>query len=383
MTTRQLFLTVIKQAARGYKGIHQGYMYWITNVCILVQPTQCTQLQDHTIPGLQLLEVKKPLYEYHPRSLTQIWYTFGPMDKQLMGTAQASLFVTPQGQLYWVSHKDTNHYDILGQSLGTHKELHSRRYGFTVPYRAQQASVQLGTYGNTGMPMYIVQDSAGSCLGACMVRYNERSIVLHDGERVLMPAGWDTKSNKFTSMTTLQKGIKQMAIPKKTSDLLKLGKRNTTLRAKDEQPADTAVSQTESPAPVQETGVDVQYNVPQYTGTSTEVQDVKEISDVAQKQTEEKAVAAATDDLESSKPRATRVRKRIVPGLDMDFKRAVEYFGQPVAQDMSAQSVAQQLRDIRDLQIAIARRTANLGLALYQRSKEVDKIKEALKCIKL
>lgn len=165
-----------------------------------------------------------------------------------------------------------------------------------------------------------------------------------------------------------------MAIPKNTSDLLKIGKSKpavATVAATTAAPVEQAVAEP------QKTGTDVVYDVPD---DMPPFEVTEEITDVPKEasQTDE-----AGKSLETAKARNTRVRKRIVPGLDMDFRRAIDYFGQPVAQDVTAEAAAQELRDIRDLQIAAARRAANLALAVIDRSKDLEKIRDVLKGLKI
>lgn len=98
------------------------------------------------------------------------------------------------------------------------------------------------------------------------------------------------------------------------------------------------------------------------------VSDVEEVEDVAVGAVEETPEAQ-----QATKPvKKTRTRKQVVPGLKMDWGNALRYLQQPVPDTMSVAESADELRIIRDIQIAAARRETNIALHVIARAEELE-----------
>ena len=80
--------------------------------------------------------------------------------------------------------------------------------------------------------------------------------------------------------------------------------------------------------------------------------------------------AAAAEDAKPAKK--TRTRKQAVPGLKLDWTSILQYLQQPVADDMSIEDAAAEMRIIRDVQIAAARRETNIALHVVAKAEELS-----------
>ena len=78
------------------------------------------------------------------------------------------------------------------------------------------------------------------------------------------------------------------------------------------------------------------------------------------------------DTAPTTTPKRTRTRKQAVPGLKIDWEQVLQYLQQPVTADLTADTAQQELRVIRDVQIAAARRAANVALAIVDRTVELE-----------
>lgn len=68
----------------------------------------------------------------------------------------------------------------------------------------------------------------------------------------------------------------------------------------------------------------------------------------------------------------TRARKLAVPGLKINWEQVMQYLQQPVTAELTTDMAQQELRVIRDVQIAAARRAANVALAVVDRAAELE-----------
>ena len=82
--------------------------------------------------------------------------------------------------------------------------------------------------------------------------------------------------------------------------------------------------------------------------------------------------APVADTAPTATPKRTRTRKQAVPGLKIDWEQVLQYLQQPVTAELTADMAQQELRVIRDVQIAAARRAANVALAVVDRTVELE-----------
>lgn len=86
----------------------------------------------------------------------------------------------------------------------------------------------------------------------------------------------------------------------------------------------------------------------------------------------EEAPAAVTAAEDVKPAKKTRMRKQAVPGLKLDWAAILQYLQQPVADDMSIEDAAAEMRIIRDVQIAAARRETNVALHVVAKAEELS-----------
>lgn len=86
----------------------------------------------------------------------------------------------------------------------------------------------------------------------------------------------------------------------------------------------------------------------------------------------EEAPAAVTAAEDVKPAKKTRMRKQAVPGLKLDWSAILQYLQQPVADDMSIEDAAAEMRIIRDVQIAAARRETNVALHVVAKAEELS-----------
>lgn len=126
--------------------------------------------------------------------------------------------------------------------------------------------------------------------------------------------------------------------------------------------APTEMSAAPEPTAVQETAEPT---------TAAVAEAASNVEEVESGTIEETPVAAAT--VEDAKPaKKTRTRKQAVPGLKLDWASILQYLQQPVADDMSIEDASAEMRIIRDVQIAAARRETNVALHVVARAEELS-----------
>ena len=102
------------------------------------------------------------------------------------------------------------------------------------------------------------------------------------------------------------------------------------------------------------------------------------------------AQEAADEPAEVKPAKKTRVRKQAVPGLKLDWDAIMRYLQQPVADDMNIDDAATEMRLIRDVQIAAARRETNIALHVVDKAEtlagyatELANVRDVLSKLKL
>lgn len=77
-----------------------------------------------------------------------------------------------------------------------------------------------------------------------------------------------------------------------------------------------------------------------------------------------------------------RRQRKVNAGLKFDYAKAIEYLSQALPETVSVSDAAAEVRSIRDLLIAGARRSANLTTALSDAAKRAEELKDVLKKFK-
>lgn len=92
------------------------------------------------------------------------------------------------------------------------------------------------------------------------------------------------------------------------------------------------------------------------------------VEDIEEREAVEEPVAVATDEVQEQRIKRTRTKRTANTAFDVDLTAMIEYLSSPVNElpVESMDAAMEEIRQIRDLQIAAARRSANLMIAMHK-----------------